>query len=186
MAAIDGVLAAARARITPRLAPWELEAAVAAGALIVDTRPASLRERDGSLPGAVVVERNVLEWRLDPTSPHRLEQVDDPHRQVVIVCDEGYASSLAAAALRDLGLTCATDLEGGYQAWRNMHRENGTAPPIFGDTAHAPGEHLVARSGGVVPPLASVTVATPHTNPRILNIGSSDPNRSSFSKKTAG
>ena len=95
-----------------------MEAAVAAGALIVDTRPASLRERDGSLTGAVVVERNVLVWRLDSTSPDRLDQMDDPGRRVVIVCDEANASSLAAAARRDLGLTCATDLDGGYQAWR--------------------------------------------------------------------
>ena len=120
MAAIDQVLAAARDRIAPRLPASELEAAVAAGALVVDTRSAALRERDGTLPGAVVVERNVLEWRLDPTSPHRLEEVDGPHRRTVIVCDEGYASSLAAAGLRDLGLTDVTDLEGGFQAWRAL------------------------------------------------------------------
>ena len=121
MAAIDEVLGAARDKIAPRLQASGLDAAVAEGALVVDTRAASLRERDGALAGAVVVERNVLEWRLDPTSPHRLEQMDDPHRRTVIVCDEGYASSLAAAALRDLGLTNVTDLEGGYQAWRALH-----------------------------------------------------------------
>ena len=120
MPGINEVLAAARERIAPRLAADQLDAAVAAGALVVDTRPASLRERDGALAGAVVIERNVLEWRLDPTCPHRLEQMDDPHRRVVIVCDEGYASSLAAAGLLDLGLTDVTDLEGGYQAWRAL------------------------------------------------------------------
>jgi rhodanese-related sulfurtransferase len=96
----------------------ELDAALAAEALVVDTRSAAQRERDGALPGAVIVERNVLEWRLDPTSPHRLSEMDRPDRHVIIVCDEGYASSLAAEALVDLGLTNVTDLEGGYQAWR--------------------------------------------------------------------
>jgi rhodanese-related sulfurtransferase len=93
-----------------------LDEVAAGGALIVDTRPASQRDRDGELPGAVVVERNVLEWRLDPTSPHRISAMDDPARRVVVVCDEGYASSLAAASLRQLGVD-ATDLDGGYQAW---------------------------------------------------------------------
>jgi rhodanese-related sulfurtransferase len=115
--AIDRVLTSARSRITPRAQPEEVPAALAAGALLVDTRPSELRQRDGVLPGAVVVERNVLEWRLDPTSPHRLTEMDDPARRVIVVCDEGYASSLAAAALLDLGLTNVTDLDGGYQAW---------------------------------------------------------------------
>lgn len=84
---------------------------------MVDIRPTELRRRDGELPGAVVVERNVLEWRLDPSGPDRLADMGDPGRRVVLVCDEGYASSLAAAALVDLGLTNVTDLEGGYQAW---------------------------------------------------------------------
>ncbi|HET7487878.1 MAG TPA: rhodanese-like domain-containing protein [Acidimicrobiales bacterium] len=117
MAAIDRLLDQARLRIAPRVEPVELASVQAAGALVVDTRSAAQRARDGELPGALVVERNVLEWRLDPTSPHRLPEAGDPHRQVVVVCDEGYASSLAAATLRDLGLTRATDLAGGYQAW---------------------------------------------------------------------
>ena len=86
------------------------------GALIVDIRPVAQRERDGDLPGALVIDRNVLEWRLDPTSPHRLPEADDPDRQVVIVCNEGYSSSLAAATLQELGLHRATDLDGGFQA----------------------------------------------------------------------
>ncbi len=68
----------------------------------------------------MIVERNVLEWRLDPTSIHRLEEMDGPDKRVILVCDEGYASSLAAAALTALGLTNVTDLEGGYQAWRSQ------------------------------------------------------------------
>jgi len=100
-----------------RVDPADLAAVVAAGALVVDTRPAEQREQDGELPGAVVVDRNVLEWRLDPTSPHRLPIATDPERRVVVVCNEGYSSSLAAHALQRLGLVNATDLRGGFQAW---------------------------------------------------------------------
>jgi rhodanese-related sulfurtransferase len=122
MSAVDEILAAARSRIAPRARPEDLAAALAAGALVVDTRATEFRQRDGDLPGALVVERNVLEWRLDPSSPHRLPDMDDPARQVIVVCDEGFASSLAAASLLDLGLTNVTDLEGGYQAWRSSQQ----------------------------------------------------------------
>jgi rhodanese-related sulfurtransferase len=122
MVAVDDAVSAARARIAPRVGAAELRAALDAGALVVDTRPAFQRNRDGALPGAVVVERNVLEWRLDPTSPHRLPGMDDAGRHVIVVCDEGYASSLAAAALQDLGLTNVTDLAGGFQAWAESGR----------------------------------------------------------------
>lgn len=101
-----------------RVEPADLAAAAAAGALVVDTRPVEQRRRDGELPGALVVDRNVLEWRLDPSSPHRLPVADDPQRRVVVVCNEGYSSSLAAATLQRLGLPNATDLRGGFQAWR--------------------------------------------------------------------
>ena len=84
---------------------------------MIDIRPDELRERYGWLPGAIVVGRNVLEWRLDPTSPDRLSDVTDTEQQIVIVCDEGYASSLAAETLQRLGLRRATDLDGGFQAW---------------------------------------------------------------------
>ncbi len=97
----------------------------AAGGLVVDIRPVELRERDGEMPGALVVGRNVLEWRLDPTSPHRLPDVTGPDQPVVLVCDEGYASSLAAATLRELGLRRATDLDGGYQAWLRANAGSG-------------------------------------------------------------
>src|SRR5690348_1368646 len=80
----------------------ELDRELAAGALLVDIRPVEQRERDGALPGALVVDRNVLEWRLDPTSPHRLTGMDDPQRRLVVVCHEGYSSSLAAWTLQQL------------------------------------------------------------------------------------
>ena len=127
--AVDRVLAEARARIAPRVAPRDLEAALVGGALVVDTRSGAQRDRDGALPGAVIVERNVLEWRLDPTSPHRLGQMDGLDRRVIVVCDEGYGSSLAAASLADLGLTDVTDLEGGYQAWMRVRGADGAATP---------------------------------------------------------
>jgi rhodanese-related sulfurtransferase len=120
MASVDRMLASARARIGPRVCAEELSLAVARGALVVDIRPSELRDRDGAVEGATVVDRNVLEWRLDPSSPHRLEEMDDPGRRVIIVCNEGYASSLAAAALLDIGLTNVTDLDGGFQAWRSL------------------------------------------------------------------
>ena len=115
-AAIDRLLAQARADID-RVDVRDLQAEVAAGALVVDTRPVEQRERDGALPGAVVVDRNVLEWRLDPTSPHRIPQATGEERRIILVCNEGYSSSLAAATLQQLGLQRATDLVGGYQAW---------------------------------------------------------------------
>ena len=114
---VDDLLAAARAQLH-RLGPHEAAAAAGAGALLVDIRYAALRERDGLIPGALVVERNELEWRLDPQSPHRAPEATGHDRQVIVVCDEGYASSLAAVSLRELGLRRATDLDGGFQAWR--------------------------------------------------------------------
>ena len=121
-AAIDRILADARAGLD-RVEARDLDAEMAAGALVVDTRPVEQRERDGELPGAVVVDRNVLEWRLDPTSPDRIPEATDAKRRVIVVCNEGYSSSLAAATLQQLGLKHATDLAGGYQAWlRDGHK----------------------------------------------------------------
>ena len=114
---IDEVLAQARARLD-RVAPESLEAERLAGALIIDTRPLEQRQRDGALPGALVIDRNVLEWRLDPQCPYRIAESTDYDQRIVIVCNEGFSSSLAAASLQDLGLRRATDLIGGYQAWR--------------------------------------------------------------------
>jgi rhodanese-related sulfurtransferase len=114
---IENVLRAARARIDPRVTAAGLDDVAADGGLVIDIRPIAQRERDGALPGALVVDRNVLEWRLDPASPHRLPEVRGGGQIVVIVCNEGYASSLAAATLRDVGVDRATDLDGGYQAY---------------------------------------------------------------------
>jgi rhodanese-related sulfurtransferase len=116
--AIDRLLDGVRVAIEPRALPEDLPGVVDQGGLVVDIRPIDLRERDGLIPGALVVGRNVLEWRLDPTSPHRIPEVTGPDQEIVVVCDEGYASSLAAATLRQLGLRRATDLAGGFQAWR--------------------------------------------------------------------
>lgn len=113
---IDDVLGEARSRLD-RIEPALLERERADGALIVDIRPVEQRSRDGELPGAVVIDRNVLEWRLDPACEHRIDAVTGYDMRVVIVCNEGYCSSLAAAQLQDLGLHLATDLIGGYQAW---------------------------------------------------------------------
>lgn len=122
--AVARLLAQSR-RGLDRVEPAELEAVAAAGALVVDMRPVEQRERDGALPGAVVIDRNVLEWRLDPTSPHRLELADDPDRRIVLVCHEGYSSSLAAHTLQQLGLRGATDLVGGYTAWAASRAPSG-------------------------------------------------------------
>ena len=123
-ASVDQLLAEARATIGHRPGPDELDAFVAAGAFVVDIRPSEQRRRDGELPGAVIVDRNVLEWRLDPAGEHRLPDGPAAGQRVVLVCNEGYASSLAAVALRRLGLE-ATDLDGGYQAWRNYSSSAG-------------------------------------------------------------
>jgi rhodanese-related sulfurtransferase len=113
---IDELLAQARSRID-RLTPVEAAARVDAGALLVDTRPAAQRARDGSVPGALVVERNVLEWRFDPLSDARLPQVSTYDVEVIVLCSEGYSSSLAADSLRALGLTRSSDVIGGFGAW---------------------------------------------------------------------
>ncbi|MFD9354596.1 rhodanese-like domain-containing protein [Streptomyces sp. NPDC060031] len=115
---IDDLLERIRAGYT-RLAAEQAEAASRAGALLVDIRYQALRERDGLIPGALVIERNELEWRLDPQGSHRVPQATSHDIQVVVICNEGYASSLAAASLHALGLHNATDLVGGFQAWKS-------------------------------------------------------------------
>lgn len=117
--AIDRLLADARSRIR-RVRPRDAAAVVAAGGWLIDLRPAELRWRDGEVPGATAVSRHVLEWRLDPTSPHRLAGFDHHDTPVVLLCTEGYTSSLAADLLvRDLGLTDVCDVVGGFHAWRD-------------------------------------------------------------------
>ena len=106
----------ARARLT-RLDPHETHRRVAEGAVLVDIRPAAQRAEHGEIPGALIIERNVLEWRLDPRSDARLS-FTRYDLDVIVTCQEGYTSSLAAASLQDLGLHRATDLAGGFAAWK--------------------------------------------------------------------
>ncbi len=114
---IDQILADARSRLD-RLDPARAVAAAADGAVLVDIRPEAQRREHGEIPGSLIIERNVLEWRFDPRSDARLPIADSYDLRVVVVCLEGYTSALAAAALQDLGLHRATDLAGGYAAWR--------------------------------------------------------------------
>lgn len=113
-AAVDDLVARAREG-WDRLTAAEAYAAVAQGALLVDTRTAAQRARSGELPGAVVIDRTVLEWRLDPGSPHRIPEAEACPR-IVVVCRQGFSSSLAARSLRDLGLD-ATDVVDGVEGW---------------------------------------------------------------------
>jgi rhodanese-related sulfurtransferase len=113
--AIDVLLAQARA-VLDRVEPGRLDDELAAGAVLIDIRPVEQRQRDGELTGAIIIDRNVLEWRLDPTSPDRLPVASRADIRYILVCNQGYSSSLAAATLRDLGLSRATDLVGGFQA----------------------------------------------------------------------
>jgi len=133
---IDVVLQRARDRLE-RVGPAAMRQIASQGGLVVDIRPEYQRRRDGELPGAIVVDRNVLEWRLDPTSPFRLPEVSDHDQVVVVVCNEGYASSLAAASLQDIGLVRATDLIGGYQAW--LGRGEPRPPLVSEDFVVPPG-----------------------------------------------
>jgi rhodanese-related sulfurtransferase len=113
---IDEILAAARARLT-RLRPEAAYRAAQAGALLIDIRPAGQRAAEGEIPGATIIERNVLEWRFDPACSAALP-VASYDLQVIVFCSEGYTSSLAAASLLDLGVHRATDLDGGFLAWQ--------------------------------------------------------------------
>ncbi len=117
MSTVAELLATARARLD-RPDPLRAAAMVDQGAILVDTRPGWQREQEGELPGALLIERNHIEWRLDPTSDARIPQAVDHDVTWIVVCSEGYSSSLAAASLQDLGLRNATDLDGGYQAWK--------------------------------------------------------------------
>ena len=117
MTTVDELLAKARARLD-RPDPQRAAELVAAGAILVDTRPGWQRAEEGELPGALVIERNHLEWRLDPASDARIPQATDHDVTWIVFCSEGYSSSLAAASLQDLGLRNVTDLEGGFRAWK--------------------------------------------------------------------
>jgi rhodanese-related sulfurtransferase len=116
MPTIDELVAAARSRID-RLSPMDARAEVEAGALMVDTRCGEARAAKGLIPGSVHVPLSVLYWRLDPTSGHDDKALSDRERRIILVCADGYSSSLAAATLRDLGFSRATDLDGGFTSW---------------------------------------------------------------------
>ena len=117
MPTIDDVLSTARRRFE-RVTPEQAAAEHRQGALLVDTRTAEQRHRDGEIPGALVIDRTVLEWRLDPASSSRVAQARDHEVRVIVICAQGYSSSLAAASLQDLGLVNATDVIGGFEAWK--------------------------------------------------------------------
>jgi rhodanese-related sulfurtransferase len=133
---IDEILAAARARLS-RVTPAEAFAELAAGAVLIDIRPAAQRAVAGEVPGSVVIERNHLEWRLDPESSARLPWATGYDLRPIVICAEGFTSSLAAAALQDLGLARATDVAGGYQAWQAAGLP--TARPAERTVSIAPG-----------------------------------------------
>ena len=117
MSGVEKLLEEARARLA-RVDPAGARAAIEDGAVLVDIRAESQRERDGVVPGSVFIARNVLEWRCDPNGSHRDERVAEPAHPLIVMCDAGYQSSLAAATLQELGHEQATDLDGGFQAWR--------------------------------------------------------------------
>jgi rhodanese-related sulfurtransferase len=125
---VNELLAEARSRLQ-RLEPTEAMAALRDGALIVDLRSHDERARHGVIPGSLHVPRSVLEWRLDPVSPYRNPAACDLERHVVLVCADGYSSSLAAATLQDLGFARATDLVGGFTAWKALGLPVGRAGP---------------------------------------------------------
>jgi rhodanese-related sulfurtransferase len=114
---IDELLANARQGLV-RLGPTDAREAVQAGAVLIDIRSETQIARDGVVPEAIVIPRNVLEWRLDPSSTHRHPNAPGLDGHVIVMCDAGYQSSLAAATLQELGFARATDLDGGFQAWR--------------------------------------------------------------------
>jgi rhodanese-related sulfurtransferase len=147
---IDEILAAARARLV-RVTPHQALREVAEGAVLIDIRPAAQRARDGEIPGSVIVERNHLEWRLDPCCDARLPWVTGYDHRVIVICMDGYTSSLAAAALHDLGMHRATDVVDGFRAWtaaglpaapaceRTVTLAPGAAPALPPTAGPAPG-----------------------------------------------
>jgi rhodanese-related sulfurtransferase len=125
---IDELLARARERIR-RLTPEEAAAAQAEGAVIVDTRDSADRAAEGVIPGSVLVTRNTLEWRADPESELPDPRLADLDRQLIVMCNDGFSSSLAAATLQELGFSGACDLDGGYRAWQAAGLPTEAAPP---------------------------------------------------------
>jgi rhodanese-related sulfurtransferase len=145
---VEEMLTAARDRLV-RLTPDQAFAELAADGVLIDIRPAAQRADEGEVPGSAVIERNHLEWRLDPCSEARLPWVSGYDHRVIVICQEGYTSSLAAAALQELGLHRATDVIGGYWAWTALGLPS--APASAGTVTLAPG------AGPAVPPGDGVT-----------------------------
>jgi rhodanese-related sulfurtransferase len=137
---VDSLLEQARSTLD-RLSPRAAYQAWLGGAELVDIRPAAQRAAEGEVPGALLVERNVLEWRFDPASPARLPEATGHDLQVIVLCSEGYTSSLAAAALQQLGLHRATDVVGGFLAWRAacLPSSDGDGSTTYAPTGRAPG-----------------------------------------------
>jgi rhodanese-related sulfurtransferase len=125
---IDELLAEARGGLA-RLRPEAAFAVLTDGAVLVDIRPMEQRMAEGEVPGAIIIGRNVLEWRLDPRSEARIPALARPDAQIIVMCSEGYASTLAAATLRRIGLSQATDLDGGFQAWKAVGLPTRAAQP---------------------------------------------------------
>jgi len=145
---INEILQEARSRLH-RLHPqeaFERTQQTQSPAILVDIRPAVQREMHGVIPGALIVERNVLEWRFDPQSDARLGIIDEEGRgydmEVIIYCQEGYTSSLAAASLKDLGLSRATDIVGGIKAWKEAGLPVVPLHPPHSDTSGASGINM--------------------------------------------
>jgi len=177
---IDQILAAARGRLS-RVTPEQAHAEIASGAVLVDIRPAGQRAAAGEVPGSWIVERNHLDWRFDPESNARLPFVADYGLRVIVICAEGYTSSLAAAALLDLGLSRATDVIGGYAAWAAAGLPTATADeetvtvapgatsaaisPQIGHAAAGEARALVIFCYAKLQP-ASMTVHGPHLYPQ--------------------
>lgn len=147
---IEEILDAARARLS-RVSPPEAFKEAADGGVLVDIRPAAQRAEDGEIPGSTVIERNHLEWRLDPASEARLPWVTGYDHRIIVFCEEGYTSSLAAAALQDLGLRRATDVIGGYRAWTTEGLPTASASQCT--TFIAPGAARAADGGPAGAPM---------------------------------
>ena len=126
---LDELLDRARGDLV-RVEPEQAAAELADGALLVDIRPADQRSSGGDIPGATVIDRNVLEWRLAPASQWRIAAITSPETRVIVLCSQGYSSSLAAATLRELGLVNVTDVVGGFEAWQAAGLPTTKSEPI--------------------------------------------------------
>lgn len=135
---LDELLAESSARIE-RLEPAEAHAAIEEGAALVDIRSDTSRVREGIIPGSLHVPRTVLEWRLDPSSPWRTPHAPELDQRVMVICDHGFSSILAAATLADIGFARAGDVIGGFEAWRASGLPVAFVDPTTGEAGELPG-----------------------------------------------